>query len=184
MRFHVALDSLEKENQILRFSVIGLLVLSVVLCSGILYASMKDPLIIERACFSKSLSLANANPTKEETASFLEIALRERFDSENQDSRYLTADQLTARVREQAELSKQKLTQKVIVNKVEVTEDGTISIDADRFISTGDVRTVLRFPLKVEIAKVTRSDANPYGLLLTNVQPDTNNEKTKNKEDK
>jgi len=184
VRFHVALDSLEKENQVLRFSVIGLLVLAVVLCSGVLYASLRDPLIIERACYSRSLSLANASPSKEETASFLETALRGRFDSDAQDTRFLTSDQLTARAREQAELSRQKLTQKVLVNKVEIAEDGTLNVDADRFIATGDVRTVLRFPLKVEIAKVTRSDGNPYGLLLVNVQPANDNRDLKNKENK
>ena len=184
MRFHVALDSLEKENQVLRFSVIGLLVLSVVLCSGILYASMKDPLIIERACFSRSLTLANAAPTKEEMAGFLEMALRERFNSDSEESRLLTSDQLTARTREQTELSKQKLVQKVFLNQVDITEEGFLNVDADRFISTGDVRTVLRFPLKVEIAKITRTDSNPYGLLLTDVQPLVSNEKTKDKENK
>lgn len=182
MRFHVALDSLEKENQVLRFSVIGLLVLSVVLCSGILYASMKDPLVIERACYSRSLTLANATPTKEEMAGFLEIALRERFNSDTEEFRLLTSDQLTARNREQTELAKQKLVQKVLVNKIDIEEDGFLNIDADRFISTGDVRTVLRFPLKVEIAKIARTDSNPYGLLLTDVQPLVSNEKTKDKE--
>lgn len=184
MRFHVALDSLEKENQVLRFSVIGLLLLAVILCSGILYVSMKDPLIIERACFSKSLTLANAVPTKEETAIFLEIALRARFDSDAQDPRFLTADQLMARVHEQSELSKQKLTQKILLNKVDAAEDGTLSVDADRFIATGEVRTVLRFPLKVEIAKIARSDGNPYGLLITNVQPAQINDSAKSKGDK
>jgi hypothetical protein len=182
MRFHVALDSLEKENQVLRYSVIGLLFLAVVLCSGILYVSLKDPLIIERACYSKSVSLAKTTPTKEETASFLEIALRQRFDSEASDSNFLTAEQLTARGREQAELSRQKLTQKVLINKIDVTTDGTLSVDADRFIAVGEVRTVLRFPLKVEIARLDRSQVNPYGLLLINVQPANNKDDTKTKE--
>ncbi len=184
MRFHVALDSLEKENQVLRFSVIGLLVLAVVLCSGILYVSMKDPLLIERSCFSKSLTLANAATTKEETASFLEIALGSRFDSDAQSGQFLTQDQLIARAREQSELSKQKLTQKIMVNKVDMAEDGTLVVNADRFIASGDVRTVLRFPLKVEIAKISRSIGNPYGLLITNVQPAQSSESSKTKGEK
>lgn len=184
MRFHVALDSLEKENQILRFSVIGLLLLAIVLCSGILYVSLKDPLLIERACYSKSLTLVNASPTNEEIASFLEAALKARFDSEIQDSRFLLADQIAAKTREQTELARQKLTQKILVNKVDAALDGTLNVDADRFIATGEVRTVLRFPLKVEIAKVNRSDANPYGLLLVDVQPANTGSSGKNKGDK
>lgn len=184
MRFHVALDSLEKENQVLRYSVLGLLLLSVVLCSGILYASLKDPLVIERACYSKSVQLAGASATKEEVAGFLDLALKARFDSEVQDSRYLTAEQLTTRAREQSELAKQKLTQKVFVNGVTTAADGSLLIDADRFIATGDVRTVLRFPLKVEIARINRSEANPYGLLLIDVQPATAKEEGQTKERK
>lgn len=182
MRFHVALDSLEKENLILRYSVIGLLFLAVVLCSGILYVSLKEPLIIERACYSKSMSLAKAAPTKEETASFLEIALRQRFDSDTLEANFLTAEQLATRVREQAELSRQKLTQKVFINKINSADDGTIAVDADRLMAIGEVRTVLRFPLKLEIARVTRSEANPYGLVLVNVQPANISGDAKNKE--
>ena len=48
-------------------------------------------------------------------------------------------------------------------------KDG-LTVDADRLISVGEIRSTLKFPLKVQLARVARSEGNPYGLQLSAVE--------------
>jgi hypothetical protein len=41
----------------------------------------------------------------------------------------------------------------------------------DRLIAVGEIRAAFKFPLALKVETVTRSPANPYGLLLTDVTP-------------
>lgn len=177
MKFHAAWDSLEKENRNLKILTIALCTLAIFLTVAVTSTATKEPLIVERGCYSKMANKAeDAKPTEQEIMAFTEKALAARFntDSENQD--YLTQKQKVFRDKEQIELSKQAMTQKVIVGKVKITKEA-ILVEADRFISIQKLRSVLRFPLKVSLESSSRTDGNPYGLLLSDVEPLTEEKK-------
>lgn len=170
MKFHVAWDSLEKENSNLKILVVSLCALALFLTVAVTNMATKTPLVFERGCATRMLPTAESPPNDEEIKSFAEKALMARFNYEPQGLDYLSLKQRGFREKEQLELSKQKMKQTVIVNTVQVSKDGLV-IDADRIVSVSNVRSALRFPLKVQIEMTDRSEANPYGLLLTEVSP-------------
>lgn len=177
MKFHAAWDSLEKENRNLKILTIALCTLAIFLTVAVTSTATKEPLIVERGCYSKIATKANdAKPTELEIVAFTEKALAARFNTDAENLDYLTQKQRAFRDKEQLELSKQVMTQRVIVSKVKVTKDA-ILVEADRFISIQKLRSVLRFPLKVSLESAIRTEINPYGLLLSDVEPLTEEKK-------
>lgn len=173
MKFHAAWDSLEKENRNLKILVIFLCTLSIFLTVTVTGTATKDPLIVERTCYSKVLKTASEPvPTEEEIKIFLELALSARFDSEKSQSKdLLSLRQQGYREKEQLELKKQKMNQKLIFYDAKITKD-SITVLADRLIAIENLRSVLRFPLKVQLEATERSESNPYGLVLSDVSPE------------
>lgn len=178
MKFHAAWDSLEKENRNLKILTIFLCTLSIFLTVTVTSTATKDPLIVERACYSKIVKTAEGSaPTEDEITAFLEKSLAARFNSSPSDAmELLSYKQRAFRDKEQAELSKQKMTQKVIVNEVQISKDSVIVL-ADRLISIQNLRSILRFPLKVTLESTARTEGNPYGLVLSDVEPITEEKK-------
>lgn len=171
MKFHAAWDSLEKENRNLKILTIALCTLAIFLTVAVTSTATKEPVIVERGCYSKMAKTAeDAKPTEEEITAFVEKALGARFNTRPDNLEYLAFKQRGFRDKEQIELSKQNMAQKVIVSDVKITKE-VILVNADRFISIGKIRSVLRFPLKVIIESTDRTDSNPYGLLLSDVNP-------------
>jgi hypothetical protein len=65
-------------------------------------------------------------------------------------------------------MASRQIRQKVLINKVDVTPGG-VTVEADRILEVGTVKTILPFPLLVKMASVDRSPANPYGLKIVAV---------------
>lgn len=171
MKFHAVWDSLEKENRNLKILTIALCTLAIFLTVAVTSTATKEPVIVERGCYSKMAATAeSATQSEGEITAFTEKALGARFDTRPENLEYLDLKQRAFRDKEQIELSKQNMTQKVIVNEVKITKDN-ILVNADRLISIGKIRSVLRFPLKVSLESSDRTDSNPYGLLLSDVNP-------------
>lgn len=168
MKFNVAWDSVEKENKYLKVMVIGLLLVAIFLCVAVMNTAAQAPLIVERACMSRVLNPVNENPTDDEMKAFAEEAVPSRFNTTAKNSELLSLSQQGYRASEQDELEKQKMKQVVIVNEVMVEKDGLV-IDADRLISVGEIRSTFKFPLKLGFKRTTRTEGNPYGLLLSEV---------------
>jgi hypothetical protein len=57
----------------------------------------------------------------------------------------------------------------LFIRSVRESENG-FTVDADRLIAVGDIRSAFKFPLNVRVESKARSLSNPYGLLLSNVQ--------------
>lgn len=169
MKFNSAWDTVEKENRSLRFLVIGLLLLAIALSIAVMSNAAQAPLIIERGCFSRVLSPVGDASSDDEMKAFASVAVKARFDTKASDTQLLTILQLGYRATEQDELSKQKMKQTVIVNDISIAKDG-LTVDADRLISVGEIRSTLKFPLKVQLVRVARSESNPYGLQLSAVE--------------
>lgn len=97
-------------------------------------------------------------------------ALAERFDSNGPSFGYLGPQEREYRQKEQKQLSEQKMQQKIIVATVNVKDNG-VSIDADRLIRIGGIRSAFKLPLAIKLATVERSESNPYGLIVEAVKP-------------
>lgn len=169
MRFHVAMDSLEKEVKIWRFAVVSLLILSICLCIGILNTAQKNPLVIERGCLSKVVDPVGVSVTDFEIQQFVSLALAQRFNSSEKQMNFISGEQFLAKTKEQLELSRQQMSQVVLTNQVQILEK-EILVNADRLISVGEIRSAFKFPLRVLLERVPRTDVNPYGLILSEVK--------------
>lgn len=167
MKYTEAWANVVAQNLNLKVVSIILGVLSIILGMITLRLTFKDSIIIERGCFSKTVSPLKDEHSKEEIQSFLKESLSQRFDSEVQPvDGLLSPDELRLRIAEQKEFDSRKMTQKILINNVTETPEG-FKVDADRLISVGDVRSAFRFPLIVKLESKSRSYSNPYGLLVT-----------------
>ena len=169
MKLTVAWAKVISENSILKGVVISLTALVLFLGVTSLKLALRDPLVIERACFSKVADVVETKRTNVEIEAFLKEAIAQRFDSVAQGSNYLSTEERNVRDREQRDLQSRKLAQKVFVNSAAMNGN-KITLEADRLISVGDIRSAFRFPLEVKIESVTRSASNPYGLILSTVK--------------
>ena len=181
MRFPQAWAEITKQNNVLRLAIVGVSVSGVLALLISLKFVFKDPLIIERGCYSKVLAKAtNQDPTKEDYEAFVHEALSQRFDSDtNVVSDYMAVEELKNRDTEQDELKRRSIKQRVILNSISKKDD-VITADSDRILSVGSLRSAFPFLLTLQIQKQARTAANPYGLVLLKVSPKNQDEGKKN----
>jgi hypothetical protein len=169
MRFTVAWANVISENLALKFVAASLVVVIFSLSIVVVRLAGRKPLIVERACHSRALSIADVDRTPAEIEAFVREALLVRFDTNAQvKPGYLSLEEEKFRTQEQLELKKREIVQRIIVNSV-VVNGQTVSVNSDRLFAVGAVRSVLPFPLVLNIGTVTRSETNPYGLTLLQV---------------
>jgi hypothetical protein len=169
VKFNLAWANIVKENSILKYTVLVLGAVTILLTICFTEMGLKNPLVIERGCLSTIVPLADTHHTNAEIESFLEVALQQRFDSRSNVETFLSGSERELKTKEQKDLQTKKLTQKISINKVLVAESG-VTVDADRLISVGEIRSAFRFPLIVNVESVGRTVANPFGLILTDVK--------------
>jgi len=146
---------------------------------GLVKLSLRDPLIIDRECYSSKVKPGNPKHSKEEVQAFARLALEERFNSSPKELGYLSTNELRFRSEDLQKMHTAKLKQVVVVNSIDV-KDGKVRVDADRLISTGDIRSAFPFPLELQIGNTLRTSSNPYGLVLEKVSPIVREEKKEN----
>ncbi len=167
MRFSDVWISTYEENFILKLVLLLLTVVVIVLSIVCIKLSLKPPLIIER---SDKASLINKSmdsvSTRIETENFIREAIPMRFNSAIElNDTYLSAEEKNLREQEQKEFFQKNLSQRVFINSI-LIEENKITLDTDRLISVEQVRSAFSFPLQIELKKINRSLANPYGLVL------------------
>ena len=92
-----------------------------------------------------------------------------RFDSiGNSIDGWLAIEESIAREKEIATLKQRQMTQKVLVSEVKF-ENKDIIVTTDRIMSIGKIKSVLPLNLKVVVQQSTRSESNPYGLILSSI---------------
>jgi hypothetical protein len=170
MKFTTAWADVAAKNVTLKIAVILLSLSTMILGVASAKLSLRDPLIIERSCFSKALSVASNQHTSQEIEAFVREALAQRFNSESTEVFLLSSDEQTNRTQEEKEMNTRGMKQRLIVNSVKA-DGNTVQVDADRLISVGQIRSALPFPLTVIITTASRSQSNPYGLLALKVSP-------------
>lgn len=170
MKFTVAWAKVISENSVLKVVVLCLSGLCLFFGLSALKLALKDPIVIERGCYSKLGNVGDGKRTTVEIEAFLKEALFQRFDSvANVHDDYLSEDEKVLRSKEQKELQSRKLTQKVVLSSFTVN-GGSIAVEADRLIAVGDVRSAFRFPLTIKMESTTRSEGNPYGLVVSEIK--------------
>jgi hypothetical protein len=167
MRFSLAWADVANQNVVLRLALMslsGALVIALVVITAI---ASKDPLVIERQCYARTVSPQSAwSNTPGEIEGFIREAVSARFDSDSSlGNDYLALEELRNRDGEQTELKRRDIKQKIIVNSVSKSQSG-ILVDADRLLSVGAIRSAFSFPLSIQIQNQTRSANNPYGLVV------------------
>lgn len=171
MKFNLAWAKMAQENSILKTALLVLGATCTFFAICMTQLALKSPLVIERECFSKAAPLGSAKHTNVEIESFVEMALSQRFDTKDPGREvFLSTSERELRAKEQKDLLARKLVQRVVVGSV-VVEDAGIKVDADRLITVGEIRSAFKFPLVVKVESVSRTTANPYGLVLSDVKP-------------
>ncbi|MGE3261364.1 MAG: hypothetical protein AB7K68_06265 [Bacteriovoracia bacterium] len=171
MRFSMAWADVAKQNNVLRIAVLGVTFVCVVVLMIALKFAFKEPLVIERGCFSAAASTQSQAQTPQEIEAFIGEAIAQRFNSGAAVvGDYFALEELKARDTEQSELARREIRQKVVVNSVAKQGDDYL-VDADRILSVGKIRSAFQMPMTVSIAKATRTSGNPYGLVVLRVAP-------------
>jgi hypothetical protein len=170
MKLTDAWGEAQKVNNVLKIAVITLCLAETVTAILAMKSSNRDPIVVERGCFTKAITPANAKFTQSELASFVKEALSYRFDTEvKPNSDFMSADELAKRAQEQKEFSQKNISQVVLVREIKAAGD-KVSVVADRVLAVGNVRSALPFPLTLSFDLVSRTQSNPYGIELSDVE--------------
>lgn len=182
MRFPQAWANVAKQNSVLRVAILGVTVSGLLALMISLKFAFKDPLIIERGCFSTiAQASSRQEPSKEEVEGFIKEAITERFDTDaNVQGDFISLEELGNRSTEQEELKRRNVRQKVLVNSV-VKKDDSYAVDTDRILAVGSLRSALQFPLLIKLERTTRSFSNPYGLVLLKISQNSEGGKNEQK---
>jgi hypothetical protein len=101
---------------------------------------------------------------------FVRAALAQRFDTDKAPiPGFLAQPEEASREIEQKEFGTRRIDQRIVIRAIKV-DGGAATVDADRVLAVENVRSALRFPLLVTLGSVSRSAANPYGLVLAKVE--------------
>lgn len=169
MRFSQAWAEVASQNNVLRIAVLGVSFGSLVILMIALKFAFREPLLVERGCFTAALATQPPAQTPQEIESFIKEALTQRFNSETLViGDFFSLEEIKNRENEQAELKRREIKQRLVVNAVKKQGDEYL-VDADRILSVGQIRSAFQMPLSVNVAKSNRTSGNPYGLVLVKV---------------
>lgn len=169
MKFTTALAKTASQNVTLKVATVTLTFISAAQLIIIASLSLKEPLIIDRGCFSKQVSAKSAAITHDEIEAFLTEALPMRFDSNGfLKAGFLALEETASREKELAILKSKQMVQKIMISEVKFQEN-EIFVLIDRIISIGKIKSVLPLNLKVSLLQTNRSEANNYGLIISSI---------------
>ena len=176
MKFTEAWIEVLNQNNLLKAALAISTVCTFVLCVTVVRLALRDPLIVERECYSRVLSPVATKQTPSEIEGFIRSSLAKRFDSDAVDARNsLGEEEYAYRLKEQEELTRKGMKQKVYPTSIRVTDKG-VEVESDRILMVGGIRSNVPFNLNVQVAATSRSAANPYGLLIQRVSQITKEE--------
>lgn len=170
MKFNVAWAKVAAQNVSLKVATVVLSIVCCVQIIALVQMALRPPLVVERACFSRVLEQKNADPTAEEIRAFLSEVLPLRFNTDlSPRDGLVSISEMGAREKERSALQARQISQRVLVADVKV-EGKNITANLDRIIAVGKIKTALPLNLKVTIEQTGRSEANPYGLILSKTE--------------
>ncbi len=167
MKFSSTVDSLSKENGFLRTVVKVLILADMLLSLAVLFLHDKEPAIVERS--SRGLEIVRMTPlnrTEHDIELALKLMLKARFDSAAlAPDVFISKRQTEIRETEQREMKTRGLTQATVFRKAVVNKDAA-TIDFDRVLAIGEIRSALKTVVKVTFEEIDPTELNPYGLRL------------------
>ena len=160
------------EKELLKITNLTLTGIVIALCGTLVTTATRDPILVDRSSH-KTVIIEKVTADEEkltEVENFLREALSLRFDSKMKSGNELLSKELSrAHEIEEGELKSKQVAQSVVVNGIQKTKDGFV-VDADRIVSISKLRSAFSFPLKAQIEKTSRSEQNPYGLVLVRIE--------------
>lgn len=170
MKFSQVMVKEAFERSALKLAVICLSILSLTFSILLALDLSKEPIVVERACETRLLDVASSAQTKEEIQAFVRDAVALRFDSNvvRDPSAFMVQDLFVARMKEQEELKRGGVDQRLIVRSIKIEKDYFV-IEADRLVAIGKARSAIPTILIARVSSKGRSLTNPYGLVLTTI---------------
>lgn len=169
MKFSYAWARVAAQNVTLKVCTVILAIVVLVQLFAITSLALRAPLIVERSCLTRTLSLASSQHSQDEIKAFLQEVLPERLDSDaHPHADYLSMEEAAAREREQAALGEKQMRQRFLFGEASISEK-EILVNGDRLISIGKIKSVLPLVLRISVKQVSRSESNPYGLILATI---------------
>lgn len=167
MKFSSTVDSLSKENGFLRTMAKILILANMLLSLAVLFLHDKEPAVVERS--SRGLEIVRMTPlkrTEQDVEQALKLMLNSRFDSvAAAPDVFISKRQMELREAEQREMRSRGLTQNTVFKKATVAKDAA-TIDFDRVLAIGEIRSALKTVIKVTFEETEPTELNPYGLKL------------------
>lgn len=170
MKFNIAWANVVKENVSLKIALLIVGVTAIFLGAGLFVVSTKEPFVIERACGTRVLEKSiNTEPSVSEIKAFAKEALTQRFNSGLEPKEaFLSPIEIKAKVSEETLLKKKNINQASVIRNVFVVKNKTYA-DIDRVFAMGDSRPAYASKLALDIQFTSRSEDNPYGLILNRI---------------
>jgi len=169
MKYSEVWSKLLTQNLTLRTTIVVLSVCLLYLGGVIVYQAARDPIVIERSCYTKAIQTGSSKHSEDEIKTFIELSLAQRFNSDKEPyADYLSEDMRAKVESEKEELLKNGMRQKIIINEMKIEND-VVQVDADRLISVKHIRSAFPFPLTIKINSVPRNEANSYGLQVIDI---------------
>ena len=170
MKFTEAWANIAKQNMSLKLALFVVSGCALFLGFSTVRLALKDPVVIERGCFSKQLLGSEVTPNEMEIKTFSKLALEQRFNSNDQVIEgYLSLEERKNKEKEQLNLSKKDISQFILIRSIHI-DKSIITVEADRLYSVQKVRSSLPILLKITLETKTRSQTNPYGLILVKTE--------------
>ena len=170
MKFRDVWHEIAKQNSILKVFLAVVVSLCFLLAILALKSVDKPPLLIERSCKSLIIEIAPKKHTTKEIDAFLRVALSERFNTKIEETgKYFTENESTLRVGEHKALKNKGVRQYINIHNIKQKGNEAL-VAADRILSFKEIRAATAIELSVQFAKVTRTEKNPYGLVLTSIK--------------
>ncbi|PIU00992.1 MAG: hypothetical protein COT74_00325 [Bdellovibrionales bacterium CG10_big_fil_rev_8_21_14_0_10_45_34] len=169
MKFSSAWARIAALNVTLKLATVTLAAIVLVQMVILLQLALRNPIVVERGCFSRVLPARAAGVTSEEISAFINEAIPMRFDTNLVPKEgYLAISETISREKEQSALKQRQISQRVLISEAKV--DGqNVQVAIDRVMSVGKVKSILPLVLKVEVQTTNRSESNPYGLILSSL---------------
>lgn len=169
MKFTEAWANIARQNVNLKIALIITSFTTLIMTFASAKLSLQDPILIERSCYSTTLKHSAVNHTEDEVKTFVNEALKQRFNTKVKVSdSFIIKSERKYKIKEQSDLRKKGILQTIIINGVSVKGD-KITVDSDRLFNVKNVRSAVSFPLIVKVETQSRTESNPYGLILTEV---------------
>lgn len=175
MKFSLSIDALSKENKFLKLITKLLFAAVFILIVQSIFLYNRDPILIQSS--TRGLEIVqpmNFVKSELDIKTATELMLRARFNTETKSSNLFLSDkQKLLREAEQKELKNRNMVQNVVVRQIEISKDQA-AVEMDRVIAVGEIRTAIRTKLKIAFEETEPNELNPYGLVLSLAEAQTN----------